>query len=49
LDLQSGTYPGVAPEDTFERVAAIAVSADESGFDTVMVMKVKPSTNLVGG
>jgi F420-dependent oxidoreductase-like protein len=38
LQIPNFTYPGVAPEDLFERVAAIAVTAEESGFDTVMVM-----------
>jgi F420-dependent oxidoreductase-like protein len=38
LQIPNFTYPGVAPEDLFERVAAIAVTAEEAGFDTVMVM-----------
>jgi F420-dependent oxidoreductase-like protein len=32
------TYPGVAPEDLFEQVSAMAVTAEQSGFDCVMVM-----------
>jgi F420-dependent oxidoreductase-like protein len=32
------TYPGVAPDQLFERVADIAVTAEESGFDSVWVM-----------
>jgi F420-dependent oxidoreductase-like protein len=32
------TFPGVAPDERFERVAAMASTAEESGFDTVMVM-----------
>lgn len=38
LQIPNFTYPGVADADLFERVAAIAVTAEESGFDTVMVM-----------
>jgi len=38
LQIPNFTYPDVAPEDLFERVAAIAVTAEEAGFDTVMVM-----------
>lgn len=38
LQIPSFTYPGVPPADLFERVAAIAVTAEQSGFDTVMVM-----------
>ena len=38
LQIPNFTYPGVAPEDLFERVADIAVTAEQSGFDTVMVM-----------
>src|SRR2546423_3836560 len=38
LQIPIFTYPGVAPDQLFERVAAVAVAAEESGFDTVMVM-----------
>ena len=38
LQIPNFTYPGVAPEDLFERVAAVAVAAEDAGFDTVMVM-----------
>src|SRR3954447_18697657 len=38
LQIPNFTYPGVAPEDLFERVAGTAVAAEEAGFDTVMVM-----------
>ena len=38
LQIPNFTFPGVAPGELFERVAAIAVTAEESGFDTVMVM-----------
>lgn len=38
LQIPNFTYPGVADVDLFERVASIAVTAEESGFDTVMVM-----------
>jgi alkanesulfonate monooxygenase SsuD/methylene tetrahydromethanopterin reductase-like flavin-dependent oxidoreductase (luciferase family) len=32
------TYPGVAPEQLFATIRQQAVEADESGFDTVLVM-----------
>ena len=32
------TYPGVGSDGLFEAVAAQAVEAEESGFDTVLVM-----------
>ena len=32
------TYPGVGPDQLFDRVAAQAKEADRSGFDTVLVM-----------
>src|SRR4051812_47737388 len=38
LQIPNFTYPGVAPEQLFERVAAQAVTAEEVGFDTVFVM-----------
>jgi F420-dependent oxidoreductase-like protein len=38
LQIPNFTYPGVAPLDLFERVADVAVTAEQSGFDTVMVM-----------
>ena len=38
LTIPNFTYPGVAPDELFERVAAIATTAESSGFDTVMVM-----------
>ena len=38
LQIPNFTYPGVAPADLFERVAAQAVAAEASGFDTVFVM-----------
>ena len=38
LQIPNFTYPGVAPAQLFERVAAQAVTAEESGFDTVFVM-----------
>jgi F420-dependent oxidoreductase-like protein len=38
LQIPNFTYPGVAPEDLFERVATVAVTAEAAGFDTVMVM-----------
>ena len=38
LQIPNFTYPGVAPDELFERVAAVAVAGEEAGFDTVMVM-----------
>jgi F420-dependent oxidoreductase-like protein len=38
LQIPNFTYPGVAPEDLFETVATVATTAEQSGFDTVMVM-----------
>jgi F420-dependent oxidoreductase-like protein len=38
LQIPNFTYPDTAPDELFERVAAVAVAAEESGFDTVMVM-----------
>lgn len=38
LQIPYFTYPDTAPEELFERVAAVAVAAEEGGFDTVMVM-----------
>src|SRR3954465_4806878 len=38
LQIPNFTYPDVAPEDLFERIAAFAVTAEDNGFDTVMVM-----------
>jgi F420-dependent oxidoreductase-like protein len=38
LQIPNFTYPGVAPAQLFERVAAQAVAAEHAGFDTVFVM-----------
>src|SRR5919108_6664861 len=38
LQIPNFTYPDVAPDELFERVAAVAVAAEDSGWDTVMVM-----------
>ena len=38
LQIPNFTYPGVAPEHLFERVAEVAVAAEGAGADTVMVM-----------
>src|SRR3989442_7155547 len=38
LQIPNFTYPGVAPDELFERIADVAVAAEESGFDTIMVM-----------
>src|SRR6476646_7347736 len=38
LQIPNFTYPDVAPADLFQRVSDIAVTAEQAGFDTVMVM-----------
>ena len=38
LQLPNFTYPDTAPEELFEKVAAVAVAAEDAGADTVMVM-----------
>ena len=38
LQIPNFTFPGVADGDLFERIAQIAVAAEESGFDSVWVM-----------
>jgi F420-dependent oxidoreductase-like protein len=38
LQIPNFTYPGVAPDELFERVAAVATTAEASDFDAVMVM-----------
>ncbi|MEI8238153.1 MAG: LLM class F420-dependent oxidoreductase [Actinomycetota bacterium] len=38
LQIPSFTYPGVDTPDLFERISDIAVTAEESGFDSVYVM-----------
>jgi F420-dependent oxidoreductase-like protein len=38
LQIPNFTYPDTAPGDLFEKIAAVAVAAEQSGFDTVMVM-----------
>src|SRR3954463_5688424 len=38
LQIPNFTYPDVAPDELFDRVAAVAVTAEDAGFDTVMVM-----------
>jgi F420-dependent oxidoreductase-like protein len=38
LQIPSFTFPGVADQDLFARVADIAVTAEESGFDSLWVM-----------
>jgi len=38
LQIPNFTYPGVEPGALFETVATIAVTAEQSGFDTVFVM-----------
>ncbi len=38
LQIPNFTYPGVSADRLFETVAQIAVTAEKSGFDTVMVM-----------
>ncbi len=38
LQIPNFTYPGVAPDELFERVALTAQTAEGAGFDTVLVM-----------
>src|SRR3954452_12691309 len=38
LQIPNFTYPGVAPDQRFDRRADVAVAGQEPGFDTVMVM-----------
>lgn len=38
LQIPLFTYPDVAPDELFERIAAIATTAERSGFDSVWVM-----------
>jgi F420-dependent oxidoreductase-like protein len=38
LQIPNFTYPDVAPDRLFERVAEVAVTAEQSGFDTIFVM-----------
>ncbi len=38
LQIPNFTYPGVEVADLFERVSAMAVTAESSGFDSVFVM-----------
>jgi F420-dependent oxidoreductase-like protein len=38
LQVPNFTFPGCAPEDLFETIATIATTAEQSGFDTLMVM-----------
>jgi F420-dependent oxidoreductase-like protein len=52
LQIPNFNYPGVGPDELFERLAAIAVTAEESGFDSLFVMdhlhqigNVGPETN----
>src|SRR5215211_6170210 len=38
LQIPNFTYPGVGPDELFERVSDIAVTAEHAGFDTILVM-----------
>jgi F420-dependent oxidoreductase-like protein len=38
LQIPNFTFPDTPPEELFEKVAAIAVTGEENGFDTIMVM-----------
>src|SRR5215203_899130 len=38
LQIPNFTYPDTEPADLFEKVAAVAVAAEDAGADTVMVM-----------
>src|SRR4051812_20906100 len=49
LQIPSFTYPDVSEDRLFERVADIAVTAEESGFDSVYVMDHFFQLPLLGG
>src|SRR6266550_1376222 len=38
LQIPNFTWPGVEPDQLFERIAQVAVTGEQSGFDTVFVM-----------
>ena len=38
LQIPNFTYPGVADDQLFDRISAVAIAAEESGFDSVFVM-----------
>ena len=38
LQIPNFTWPGVEPDQLFDRIAAVAVAGEQSGFDTVFVM-----------
>ncbi|MDQ1535381.1 MAG: hypothetical protein QOF28_3142 [Actinomycetota bacterium] len=38
LQIPSFTWPGLAPDELFERIAAVAATGEQSGFDTIFVM-----------
>jgi F420-dependent oxidoreductase-like protein len=38
LQIPNFTWPGVAPDELFERIAAVATTGEQSGFDTIFVM-----------
>jgi F420-dependent oxidoreductase-like protein len=48
LQIPSFTYPGVPDADLFERIAAIATTAEASGFDSVWVMDHLYQISMVG-
>ena len=41
LQIPNFTWPGVAPDELFDRIAAVAVAGEQSGFDTIFVMDLK--------
>ncbi len=49
LQIPGFAYPGVADADLFEQVASIAVTAEESGFDSVWVMDHFEQLPMLGG
>ena len=48
LQIPTFNYPGVTAGDLFERIAAIATTAEESGFDSVWVMDHLHQIRVVG-
>jgi F420-dependent oxidoreductase-like protein len=49
LQIPSFTYPGVPDSELFERVAEMAVAADETGFDSLWVMDHFYQLPMLGG
>ena len=48
LQIPSFTFPGVEDGELFERIARIAITAEESGFDSVWMMDHFYQIHMVG-